>query len=162
MTRLLWECATVAEALDFLRSVQHAGGGSVVLGDRSGNVAAVEFPDGTASVEVAGTVARTNHFVSPHAPIAPPPGDANERNSVARLRYLQERFEAAGVPSGADDAADLMSAHGSDGSALCRHGENGEVRTVSSAIYLTGQRELVYAPDYPCRARWLRYSMAPY
>ncbi len=160
MTRLLWECATVGEALDFLRSVPHAGGGSVVLGDRHGHVAAAEFPDGVVSIEAADSVARTNHFLSSHARTAPPPADANESNSTARLRYLRAHLEARGVPSTVDAAAELMSAHGGDGEALCRHGKGDDVRTVSTAIFLTAARELVYAPDYPCRSQWRRYSVA--
>jgi len=160
MTRLLWTCATVADALDFLRAVPHTGGGSVVLADARGRVAAVEFPDGTPAVEHARTVSRTNHFTTPGAGAPTRPNDANEANSAARLQYLRMALEGRGVPATAQAVADLMGAHGDADQALCRHGEGREVRTISTALYLTRARELIFAPDNPCRARWRRYSLA--
>ena len=160
MTRLLWTCATVAEALDFLRAVPHTGGGSLVLGDETGAVAAVEFPDGQPVVEQSGTVTRTNHFTSAGAAAPMTPHDPNKANSSARLRYLRTVIKGRGVPATAQAVADLMAAHGDGDEALCRHGEGREVRTISTALYLTRARELIFAPDNPCRASWRRYSLA--
>lgn len=162
MTRLLWECASVDEALDFLRSVPHAGGGSLVLGDRHGNAAAVEFAGATAAVERAGLVIRTNHFLTPGAAAAPGDADANAATSPARLHFLRTSFATDGAPPSTAAAAELMAAHASGDAALCRHGEGEQVRTVSTAIFVTRTRELMFAPDYPCLGRWLRFSLAAY
>src|SRR5690606_1665169 len=43
MTRLLATCGSVDEALDFISGVPHAGGGTLVLADASGAIAAVEL-----------------------------------------------------------------------------------------------------------------------
>jgi hypothetical protein len=163
MTRLLWTCATVAEALDFLRSVPHTGGGSVLLGDAQGAVAAVEFPDGTPTVEQDGTLGRTNHFVTAGAAAAPEASDANEANSDARLRFLRAAIDGGGKPETVQAAAELMASHGrAAAEALCRHGEGSAVRTVSTALYLTAAGELLFAPDNPCRANWRRYAVAAF
>ena len=162
MTRLLWDCATVDEALDFLGSVPHTGGGSLVLGDRHGKVAAVELAGQLASVERAERVTRTNHFVAPGAPSSSGPRDANAATSPARLRFLRTAFEADGAPSTAAAAADLMAAHARDDASLCRHGDGDQVRTVSTAIFMTQTRELMFAPDYPCLGRWRRFSLAAF
>ncbi|HET9024583.1 MAG TPA: C45 family peptidase [Burkholderiaceae bacterium] len=162
MTRLLWDCATVDEALDFLGSVPHTGGGSLVLADRDGKVAAVEFAGQSARVERAERVTRTNHFVTPGAPSSSGRGDANAATSPARLRFLRTTLEADGVPSTAAAAAELMAAHADDDAALCRHADADRVRTVSTAIFMTQARELVFAPDYPCLGRWQRFSLAAF
>jgi hypothetical protein len=162
MTRLLWECASVDEALDFLRSAPHTGSGSLVLGDRHGNTAAVEIAGGEPAVERAQLVARTNHFVAPGAVSAPGLADPNAASSPQRLRFLRTTFEAEGVPPTAAAAGQLMAAHAGDDAALCRHGDGDRVRTVSTAIFKTQPRELLFAPDYPCLGRWLRFSLAAY
>jgi hypothetical protein len=162
MTRLLWECASVDEALEFLRSAPHTGGGSLVLGDRHGNTAAVEFAGGAPAVERAGCVTRTNHFVTPGAVPAPGPADANAASSPARLQFLRKSLEAGNAALTAAAAAQIMAAHSGDGASLCRHGDGDSVRTVSTAMFLTRTRELMFAPDYPCLGRWLRFSLAAY
>ena len=58
--------------------------------------------------------------------------------------------------------ARIMAAHAGDDAALCRHGDGDRVRTVSTAIFMTQTRELLFAPDYPCLGRWLRFSLAAY
>lgn len=161
MTRVLWECATVEAALDFLARVPHTGGGSLVIADRHGAVAAVEFPDGSPRIERAAVVARTNHFVAPGARNAAAPGDPNAANSAVRLDFLRSALAADRGPS-TTTAAALMSAHAPAGAALCRHGAGEQVRTVSSAVYATGTGELLYSPDYPCLGRWRLYSVAAY
>ncbi len=156
MTRLLATCASIAEALDFVRSVPHTGGGSLVLADRT-NAAAVEFHDGEARVEQAATVARTNHFVAAGAPA--PSAAATESHSRARLDYLRAALGAS--PALAPDAAAALMAGHAGEAALCRHATDDRVRTVSSAIFIPGSRELLFSPDYPCLGRWQRYTLAP-
>lgn len=64
MTRLLARHATVAAALDDLSGLTHAGGGSLVLADAGGAVAAVDLGHGKVPIDAhqAGWIARTNHF----------------------------------------------------------------------------------------------------
>jgi hypothetical protein len=156
MTRLLWTCTGTAEALSFLGSVPHAGGGSLLLADRSGAVAAVEFPDQSARVERAPLVMRTNHFTSDETRVDGA-RNANEASSEARLHALRAALAGGAAGTAVTQAAELMAAHGADGAALCRHAESG-IRTVSTAIYRTAERELLFAPDYPCADPWLRYE----
>jgi predicted choloylglycine hydrolase len=64
MTRLLTHHGEVASALEYIKSIAHAGGGSLILADPGGRVAAVDL--GHSSVSVVernnGWVARSNHF----------------------------------------------------------------------------------------------------
>lgn len=156
MTRLLWSCASTEAALELLRAVPHAGGGSLLIADAGGAVAAVELPQGEACIERAPLVTRTNHFTRDDAR-ASAARDANEATSDARLRWLRAAL-AAGVDAiDFSQAAVLMAAHGAEGAALCRHADAG-VRTVSTAIYRTAACELLFAPDYPCAGTWLRHE----
>ena len=65
MTRLLATCSTVAEACVFLKSTPHAGGGTLILADTSGETAAVELGAARAVIRGGPVVWRTNHFVTP-------------------------------------------------------------------------------------------------
>jgi hypothetical protein len=99
---------------------------------------------------------RTNHFTSDETRVDGA-RNANEASSEARLHALRAALAGGAAGTAVTQAAELMAAHGADGAALCRHAESG-IRTVSTAIYRTAERELLFAPDYPCADPWLRYE----
>jgi hypothetical protein len=157
MTRLLAECGDVAAALALLRALPHAGGGSLVLADRGGALAAVELGHRGIGIERADAwVARTNHFVSPELAAATR-GEAD--NSGARLATIRAFLQHASTRVDAGAARAGMASH-DDGPAagLCRHGPPGPV-TLSTAIFdvAAGSLEIAEAP--PCRAPWRRYVL---
>jgi hypothetical protein len=158
MTRLLWTCDTVEEALRVVDELPHAGGGTIVMADASGACAAVELGHRAHAVEtrVPYTV-RTNHFLSDEcAPswlqAATDPMAASTKGRHARLRsWLADQDDC---PSLSEIAA-LMGSHGGPGrEALCRHGEDGDARTISCAIFAPVERRLYFAPREPCAGEW--------
>ncbi len=158
MTELLSRAGDVAGALALIRAVPHAGGGTLVLGDASGAVAAVELGANAVSVEQAPLVARTNHFTT--TALAPDTlrDDASriDGNSAGRREVLD-----AALPGTAWDAAAaarLMGRH--DGAApLCQHREAGSAHTLSSTVYCCRDRVLYACLDTPCSGAWHRLTL---
>jgi hypothetical protein len=165
MTRVLAQCADVEQALAVLRALPHAGGGSLVLADRSGAIAAVELGHRALAVERGDDwVARTNHFVSPELAAATRVDQARawtNDNSHARLAAIRSALAQGAAREAADRQRAVMASHDRPGEAgLCRHGGGADSVTLSTAIYdiAAGQLEIAEAP--PCKAPWARYAIA--
>jgi hypothetical protein len=157
MTLLLQRCTTVAEALAAIARLPHTGGGSLVLGDRTGAVAAVDLGHRLRRVDAPaeGAVARTNHH--PGTGAAPPGDDAAAANSAARLATA---VAAAGTLTGSatiEAAAAILARHRDTvGPALCRHGQDDGALTISGAVYDTSDASLLFAAGAPCGGGWVR------
>ncbi len=164
MTRLLTHCVDVAGAATDIAALAHAGGGSLVLADAGGALAAVELGHRRVDIErPAGYwTARTNHFVSANLKDANilGPDEAAALNSRGRLRRVHttlDTLEAAPSPSVAQA---LMAMHCDvDGPALCRHGENDGSLTISTAIYACAERSLYFWPGNPCDTPAVLYNV---
>ncbi|MGE0723059.1 MAG: C45 family autoproteolytic acyltransferase/hydrolase [Alphaproteobacteria bacterium] len=162
LTWLLAHAATVEAALAAIRSMPHAGGGVLALGDAAGAVAAVELGHRASEIEhaAAGRIGRTNHFVG--AATAGPCADAGDgdgrANSIARLDHLRRALDAD-PPATADASAAILSRHAAAGApALCRHGGDDLSSTISSHVYDTRTRTLVYSGAQPCHGVWQRHG----
>ncbi|HEY0918627.1 C45 family autoproteolytic acyltransferase/hydolase, partial [Devosia sp.] len=163
MTRILATCASVAAAVDFIRRVPHAGGGTLVLADAGGAVAAVELAAAGPQVTTGPVVWRTNHYVLPglEAETLYPFGDLVVGNSAVRFEYLRERLP--GRPWTTAGAAQLMRTHAGsapDAAPLCQHGDGGDSETLSSSIYSCTLRTLTFSEGRPCIGRWLKYRLS--
>ena len=159
MTRLLARHATVAEALDDLRGLAHAGGGSLVLADAGGALAAVDLGHRKLQVEAGNGdwIARTNHF-APGSVAGAPDSAASSADSEGRLATLH-RVLKIGQQSLAV-LRQVMASHDRDGaSGLCRHAEGDDSRTLSGAVFACRARLLYFCPGNPCETEWLRYTM---
>ncbi len=160
MTRLLRECATVAEAIALVFRVPHAGGGALLLGDASGAVAAIDLAHGRVGAEEpedASYVARCGHFVTErlrgHEAAA---DDAEARASHARLATLEHGLRDLPRPFAQEAIRTLMSRHGDSASAaLCRHDERHDVTTASCAIHDCRAPALHISLGPPCTGPWL-------
>lgn len=164
LTWLLVHCRTVAEALEAIRSMPHAGSGLLILGDAGGSTAAVELGPGlTAGIETGGRVAgRANHFVLPATRgfnLDTPEVRAASCNSEARFAALSALLGKAPEGAGTAQAAAILSRHAGDGSGFCRHGGAELSTTISGAIYATGSREMFFAAGNPCAAQWRRHAL---
>jgi len=161
MTRILRECATVAEAVGLVFRTPHAGGGTLLLGDATGAVAAIELAHHAVAAEEPGDtgyVARTNHYVSDRlrSQDLAPADDVGARTSRARIATLDHALRALTLPFAVDDIKSLMARHGDSASAaLCRHEEGRDIRTISCAIFDCKSLALHFSFDAPCRGRWL-------
>lgn len=161
MTALLRECSTVADALAFIAAVPHAGGGTLVLADASGALAAAELGHRQPPhIERApGWLARTNHPLAPRlAADALAPTDDLGDSSAARLERVRSVLADAGRQMNLAEAMSLMAGHGEAG-AICRHARGGSSRTLSCAMYDTAARSLRISHGNPCEAEWSRYDL---
>jgi hypothetical protein len=162
MTRILRECATVAEAVGLVFRTPHAGGGTLLFGDATGAVAAIELTHHAVAAEEPGDtgyVARTNHFVSErfvgHDLAAS--DDVGARTSRARIATLDHALRALPLPFSVASIQALMARHGDSASAaLCRHEEGRDIRTIGCAIFDCRTPALHIALESPCAGRWVR------
>nr|WP_255616680.1 C45 family peptidase [Microvirga puerhi] len=162
MTRLLWNCETVAEALEMIREVPHAGGGTIVMADVTGTCAAVELGYRVHAVETRSPyVVRTNHFLSNECapswlPGASDPMSTSTKGRLARLRtWLADQDDSPSL----NEIVVLMGSHGDrTQEALCRHGEDGDSRTISCAIFAPAERRLYFASREPCAGEWSSFD----
>jgi isopenicillin-N N-acyltransferase-like protein len=162
MNRMLRDCATVAEAVALAFGVPHAGGGTLVMADAKGAVAAVELVHGAVTAEDPGDtgyVARSNHFTSERLAgrDLAPYGDAGARVSRARLATLDHALRALEAPYPLDTLRTIMARHGDSASAgLCRHDPGRGVHTFSGMIFECRAPALQISQGPPCEGRWLR------
>lgn len=157
MTRLLATADSVAQALRFVRTVPHAGGGTLVLADRSGAVASVELGASAVATEEAPLVCRTNHFTTTAlAPETLPHAESEIDASSARRRAFLDRV----IPSrtwGVAEATALMAEHAA--APVCQHGDDGGSRTISSAVYCCRSGVLHACLGNPCTGAWQSFPL---
>ncbi|WP_237213263.1 C45 family autoproteolytic acyltransferase/hydolase [Falsiroseomonas oryziterrae] len=155
MEALLIRCADVAQAVALIRALPHLGGGTLVLADASGALAAVELGHRVTHIERGarpGWVARTNHFLHPDtaAPLRERPGSVPRTNSEGRLDVLRSALRA---DFSAEDCAALLSRHADgDRPALCRH--DPATWTNSCAVFDVAARRLRLSHGQPCEGAW--------
>jgi len=154
MTRILATCADVGSALALIASCRHAGGGSLILADATGAVAAVELLADGPRVDRASPAFRTNHFRSEDEDtVTRRLTPAAWASTSGRSRTMQGLLAAGMGLDGPEAARAGMTTHGAAGrEALCRHGEGDGAHTVSTVIYSTSDRSIALARGTPCTA----------
>ena len=173
MRELLKHHADTASALDYLGSVQHMGGGTIILADRRGHLAVWESGHEASGVvqRRQGFLVTTNHFVtdklaSQWVENEPPELVGNSQARRARITEALARAHGQVNPAW---AAEVMSSHGSPLDAICRHPlatdgvaafGTGDSSTISSVILLPAGvapdfagPTLLLADGEPCQAR---------
>ncbi|MBI4182903.1 MAG: hypothetical protein HY521_02760 [Proteobacteria bacterium] len=162
METLLSRCRTVDQGLTMISRTAHLGGGTLVMADAHGSVAAVELGHRCLGKERKSRawVARTNHFVTPQLRSAnresrESEGGRNSRQRLTLVRRCLPRILDGFDPRG---LAALLAGHGSPGPALCRHGEPSGSSTISLAIYNPVERYLLFSDGPPCSAPLARFD----
>ncbi len=162
MTRILATCRTVDEAVAFIAARRHAGGGNLVLADRGGATAAIEFGTDTFGIERGAASWRTNHFVT--AKMAGcnllEDGDRIDENSSVRFDFLSRMVPNRrwSVPA----AAALMASHAEDGPGigpLCQHAVRDDSQTISTVIFRCDKASLYFVEGNPCSGEWQFFEM---
>jgi hypothetical protein len=148
MNRLLASCATVEAALTEIRALPHAGGGSLVLADRSGDGAAVELRHRRVDFERGACVARTNHYTAMPERLPAP------AHSPGRL----ETVRAAIAERPARDPRSVLALHAP--TALCRHAPDPSP-TLAGAVWNTRDGSALVALGPPCGTPWRRFVATP-
>jgi len=163
MTRLLADCETVAEAVTFIRNIAHAGGGTLILADAGGLIAAAELGHKRNDIQHGKNTwqARTNHFAGKDmTTVSTNTAESSEtQNSRARLSRIQSVINGGGCQT-VEDCKALLSSHDDDGSAaLCRHGENGGSLTISGAVFTCVPATIHFRFGNPCDGTWRTYKV---
>lgn len=179
MREILERHATTASALVYLHSVQHMGGGTLLLADRTGHLALCESGHRASGFVDAhgGALASANHFVT--EPLAgqwlQDESALLVGNSAARRSRVLAALAGAAGQVDAAWAQALMAAHGSPLDAICRHallldgpspGPAVETSTISAAVFLPNglagrdRPALLLAAGQPCEAGWVEIEVA--
>lgn len=164
MNEILIRAGTVVEALEFITSQPHAGGGALVLMDAAGQAATVELASGRVHSRTAGPagIGQTNHFLnqSLRAGQTRSPGDADASNSRGRLTRIENWLDDNEfAPPALDGIAALMGSHDvADATALCCHGDGGGSETISTSLFACATRMLYFCPGNPCTHDWRLYG----
>jgi hypothetical protein len=95
-------------------------------------------------------VARTNHFTSPElAATTIDDPDAPPAVGGTRSRLAELRARIPGRDWTARDALALMAGH-DDAGGFCRHGQDGDSRTISNVVFACSGRMLRFTEGFPC------------
>ncbi|WP_289042580.1 C45 family peptidase [uncultured Aliiroseovarius sp.] len=161
MTRILAATATVADALEFLRAIPHAGGGTLVMADRGGHVACVELGSDAIAIEQAPVVCRTNHFTTTalaHQTMGHAESEI-DASSLGRRVFLDRTLPRQGW--NAADAMKLMGQHdASNGAAaVCQHVGATGTQTLSGAVFCCRTGVLYVCYGAPCTEPWHRIPL---
>ena len=174
MRELLQHHADTASGLDYLRSVQQMGGGTIILADRHGHLAVWESGHEASGVvqRRQGFLVSTNHFVTEELASQWVENEPPELlgNSQARRARITDALSSAHRTVNPAWAVEVMSSHGSPLDAICRHPlatdgvaafGTGDSSTISSVILLPAGvapafagPALLLADGEPCQARW--------
>lgn len=164
MNEILIRAGSVAEALAFIKSQPHAGGGALVLMDAAGFSATVELGSGAIASRTAGLtgIGQTNHFVDPtlFAGQSGSSSDPDEANSRGRLALIESWIANATLEHRAlEQVADLLASHDRGAQpALCRHGAPDGSQTISTSLFACASRTLYFCPGNPCSNDWRLYA----
>ena len=164
LTRLQTRCATVAEALKEIAATPHAGGGTLILGDAAGCMAAVELGSSSVAIEIRyeGRIGRTNHYFGASTASLNRCDDMASgrfRNSERRLTTLDDLLSAGPGGMKFEDAAGIVAFRSQNGSeSLYRKGGKDLSETISSCIYATGQKRLWFTSGNPSGEGWSAFE----
>lgn len=179
MREILEHHATTASALEYLRSVQHMGGGTIILADAHGHLAVCESGHRRSGYVAAheGHLVSTNHFTTAELTDCwiedEPP--LLQGNSHARRQRVWQALDSAAGSVDLAWAQAIMAAHGTSQDALCRHplATDGvsrhpgyETSTISSVVFLPGgladnsgkKPTLLLAAGQPCEVAWSTWN----
>ncbi len=156
MMDLLEQCASVQEAMEYIRSHPHFGNGTVSLVDAQGGMAVFEIAYSVQAVRRSneGFVVSTNHFIAPetHTLWMDREPLHFRGNSVERYERVEKALLAARGQVDLPWAQNLMSQHGTKLNTICRHAEiNPHDVTISSVIFLPQRTSLYLAHGFPCQ-----------
>lgn len=160
MLHLLERCPDVPAALDYLQSVTHMGGGTMVLADAEDRLAVCESGHGSSGYVVrdGGALVSTNHFTTPELrdqwfDLEPP---ELRGNSQTRRAYVEQALARAAGQVDAIWAQALLADHQDGLECLCRH-ERAESKaaTILGVVFLPRSKQLRVGAGNPCAAQWV-------
>jgi predicted choloylglycine hydrolase len=161
MMDLLERQANVPDAIAFLQSVTCMGAGNLILADAQGNLKICEngYRQSGFIAPKEDRVVATNHFVSTEMRDQHVQVNVRTTYDETRDRYATAKslLEHAHGTLDVKQAKQIASYHGAI--ALCRHRPQNDSDTISAAIYLPVQRQLLFCNGWPCQGSYETYRL---
>jgi predicted choloylglycine hydrolase len=166
---VLLNCASVPEALAFMRSHDVSGKGiNIVLVDSKGNTVATENTYTMHGVREADedVVFSTNHYVAPEMQqftVETDPGYINTRyfqNSLNRMANLIGRFSDGRKKLTFGEMKSVLADHHRPGG-ICQHADRNDSRMTTrfAAILVSRSREMWLTEGQPCGSEFVRHAL---
>ncbi len=162
MLNVLEQQSSVSGALGYLQGVAAIGAGNLILVDAAGESAVLEtgFRQCGLVTPIQDVLVATNHFVSAElreSYIARGEAGASSDETHARHATVRAFLEQAHGTLDVKEAKRIASYHGP--TALCRHRPQNSADTISAAIYLPAQRQLLFCNGWPCQGSYETYRL---
>jgi len=154
MLEVLQRCTTVREAIAYLMSVPHLGGGTILLADATGQLGLVESGHRNQAFiwREAGSLVSGNHFVTPQL--------AETHCAAAKSEYENSRrrttFVASLLMGGAGTIDSLRARQLMAHPAVCHEETQQRFSTISSIIYTPVTRAIDLCIGSPRTGQFLR------
>ena len=165
LLRALLKRSSVSDAIAFAAKLSFGGSSNILMADRGGEVASLEFsPQGLRVVrEDGGTLCHTNHFVHPEAA----GWQATHLPSLSTIPRLERARElAAATPKhGIEDVKRMLRDETAGLLSICRKPDvllppDAQIETVASVIMEPARGVMHVAPDLPSRAEYQPVALA--
>ncbi len=164
LKRLFSEAASIAECVDWVRRIHSDGRlgltGSMLFGERSGRVAAIEFAPGDFRVVEAtdGLLGHANDPLHPDfKPFDRSFADLEWWDSHRRTARMHTLLHAGGNRLDVSYLQGCLSDHDRRPHSICRHRRG--MRTIASLICVPEENVLWVCRGYPCRHPYEAYRM---
>jgi len=157
---LLYNCATVAEAVRFMMNASYFGkGANIALVDAGGDAAVMEISSThkrVVGIGEARTLACTNFLLSGSAEQANAP--AYIENAKARYEIIRRMIGDAGSLT-LDLMLSILRHRVQSGVSLCQRDEKMNLHSRPSYVAMPAERAILLADDYPDRSQYVEYSL---
>ncbi|NLF12578.1 MAG: hypothetical protein GX597_12395 [Anaerolineaceae bacterium] len=164
MMHTLEDHETVASALDYLRAAPRLGRNNLILADATGHLAVLEGGHSRYGLfeSHSGALVNTNHFVSDqmrgyYAHVDPP---QDRSRSTGRYETASRALAGAQGQIDVPFAKALAATHDGPLGSLCCHPEAGsKSATISAAIFLPRQQQMLFCHGLPCQGPFDHISL---
>ena len=165
LLRALLKRGSVSDAIAFAAKLSFGGSSNVLMADRGGDVASLEFsPRGLRVVRGdGGSLCHTNHFLHPEAA----GWQATHLPSLSTIPRLERARELARArpKQGIEDLKRLLRDESAGLLSICRQPDRSlppelQLETVASVIMEPGRGVMHIAPDVPSRAEYQSVALA--
>ena len=165
LLRALLKCTSVCDAVEFASKLSFGGSSNILMADRGGEAASLEFsPKGLRVVHAEGaTLCHTNHFVHPEAADWQATFVTN-LSTIPRLDRARQHA-ASRAKHGLEDLKRLLRDESAGLLSICRKPDRSlppeaRIESVASVIMQLERGVMHVAPDVPSRAEYQPIALA--
>ena len=165
LLRALLKRSSVRDAIAFCSTLSFGGSSNILLADRGGECASLEFsPEGMRVVRgEGGTLCHTNHFLHPEA-AGWQARHVPNLSTIPRLDRARQ-LAASRAKHGIEDVKRLLRDESAGLLSICRKPDaslppEAQIESVASVIMELGRGVMHIAPDVPSRAEYQPVALA--